>query len=137
MLALTPIMVLMFPVFATAALVMKRRTSGDPDRAWKHAFTGTPSWVGPVLLGLFAYTGFNFLFSLLYLNEGLSPELQNGQFVLQSHGRTVRMITEAEYHRHKAIEVRGISTHLLFFHVLGSAVLWSEVLLGTSKRNKQ
>jgi hypothetical protein len=56
------------------------------------------------------YTFINFgIFAILM--EGGSPSVENGQHYLQSHGRTIRKLTEPEYKRFLAYEVRGFSGH--------------------------
>jgi len=127
-LAVFPFIILLFPSFALSVRLVKEGNKDmDPRHFWKRAFESAPSWVGPGILVLLAYTGFNFFFSLLALNEGLSPAEVDGQFVLQNHGRVVRNLTEAEYLQHKGYELRGMSTHIVFFHAVSAAILWAEL----------
>lgn len=53
-----------------------------------------------------------------------SPEIQDGQYILQNHGKLIRTITEQEYHHYKANEVRGFSGHWLIFYGFSAALLY-------------
>ena len=94
---------------------------------WERALMGGPTWVPMALVLLLLYTGFNFFFSLVYLNEGLSPLNTNGSFMMMDHGRFVRSLSEAEYYRHRAYEIRGITTHPILFHAVAAAVMYAKL----------
>lgn len=51
---------------------------------------------------------------LMLMGEG-SPDIESGQFIINSHGKVVRGITENEYERIRSYEVRGVSRHWMFF----------------------
>jgi len=123
-----PLALLLIPPFAKSAMILKERNQDlDPKLFWKRAFDSAPAWVGTIVLTMLIYTFFNFFFSLLVLNEGLTPDLMDGQFVLHSHGHITRVLTEEAYFIHKDYELRGMSTHIIFFHAVAAAVLWSEI----------
>jgi hypothetical protein len=84
-----------------------------------------PKWVPYSLVALTVYTGFNFLFSLWYLNEGLTPGVVQGEYVMQEHGNVVRTLSQAEYWRHSAYQLRGMSTHITLFTAIAFGMLWS------------
>ena len=92
---------------------------------WERALEGGPKWVPPVMIILLAYTGFNFFFSLIYLNEGLTPLSTYGSYFMMNKGKVIRAISEAEYYRHRAYEFRGITTHPILFHALVAAVMYA------------
>ncbi len=43
------------------------------------------------------------------------PFLENGQFLLKSHGKIIRALTEAEYFKMKAYELRLFTGHWIIF----------------------
>ncbi len=73
-----------------------------------------PRWlrIGVSMCGVYAVLNF-VLF--LVLSRGGSPHQINGRFVLSNHGRTMRELTEQEYHRYQAYVVRGFSGHWMLF----------------------
>ena len=54
-------------------------------------------------------------FWCIKLLEFESPEAADGRYVLQNHGKRLRDLTEAEYHRMRAYEVRLFSTGWVVF----------------------
>ena len=52
----------------------------------------------------------------MFATGGGSPSIQDGKFVLQSHGRLIRALTEPEYTAFKANEIRGFSGHWMVFY---------------------
>ena len=77
-----------------------------------------------IALGLLlVYVFFNFFFSLLCLNEGLSPAAVGNTYELHSHGRTVRLISEEAYRMHSRYELRGMTGHPILFQALALSML--------------
>lgn len=62
------------------------------------------------------YTAVNFAV-FINLMEG-TPEVKNGRYYLHHHGQIIREITEVEYGRFRAYEVRGFSGHWMLFSLL-------------------
>ena len=89
----------------------------------KEALSKNVIWVG---IELVAYVFFNFFFSILFLNQGLGPDIVNGTYVLQDHGRIVKEITATEYALHRRYEMRGISGHPVLFQFIALNMIdWS------------
>ena len=67
-----------------------------------------PRWAALLLIAMTIYAAIN-LVLFLVLSEGAFPDIRGGQFVLQRHGKIVRVLSEAEFHAQRAYQVRGIS----------------------------
>src|SRR5579872_5720420 len=63
------------------------------------------------VLGLFCI--FHFLFFLVQ-SHASSPKIENGDYVLDDHGRTVRVISQSEYLSLKGSELRLFATGWMF-----------------------
>lgn len=117
----------MFALFLKAVLVLRNNTKGvDRNEIWKRVYSNVPRWVPILTLLLVAYTGFNFFYSLWVLNDGLTPSMEQGRYVMQDHGHVVREISQVDYWRHSAYQLRGMSTHFILFTALALGVIWSE-----------
>lgn len=62
----------------------------------------------------FVYGLLNFVI-FMSLNEGGGPQIRDGKYVLTSHGKLIRELTEEEYHQQRAYVVRGFSGHWMLF----------------------
>jgi hypothetical protein len=125
---LFPLTGFMFVLFFMAVRVARKQDMRlNGGWSWKQVLEHAPKWVPYSLAALTVYTGFNFLFSLWYLNEGLTPGVVQGQYVMQDHGNVVRTLSQAEYWRHSAYELRGMSTHIILFTAVALGILWSHV----------
>jgi hypothetical protein len=121
-----PLTGLMFVLFFKAMMVARKNQLSSPEGwSWKQALRYAPRWLPVLLVLLAAYTGFNFFYSLMVLNEGLTPDSVQGQFVLQDHDRVVRTLSQEEYWRHSAYQLRGMSTHIILFTAIAMGMLWS------------
>jgi hypothetical protein len=67
-----------------------------------------PRWAVATITLTGAYATLNFLVFLM-LCGGSGPEVRGGEYVMQSHGKVVRHISETEYHQQKAYLSRGFS----------------------------
>lgn len=75
-------------------------------------------------LGLFAaYAAFNFMFTLIVLNDDASPRVVDGRRVLYTHGAVVRELDEGEFVRHKVYEARAHSGHWALCYTVAVAAL--------------
>lgn len=99
---------------------------------WKGVLAPLSRWHRMALFILFVYVIFNFLFTLLYLNRGLSTEVVMGEYVLQSKGRFVERIDAPTYQLYRAREVRGLTGHAILFQAISGALL----LAGLRKRDE-
>ena len=103
-----------FAIWFPAILFTNRRIGSLPRREQGAArIRGTPRMMRAVLRPLFAYTAFNFFFTIFVLQGGHSPTIRDSTFALQDSGRIVRALTEREYHRYRAYEVRPLDFILL------------------------
>lgn len=117
----------MFALFLKAVLVIRKNTQGVArNEIWKRAYSNVPRWLPILTVLLVAYTFFNFFYSLLVLNDGLTPSMEQGRYVMQDHGYVVREISQVEYWQHSAYQLRGMSTHLILFTALALSILWSD-----------
>jgi hypothetical protein len=84
---------------------------------------GKPSWIvsGINTLGIF-FAAHLVLF--LVLSHAASPEIVNGQFVLNDHGTIKEMLTERAYFHLKADELRFFASGWMFFYFATTAYWW-------------
>ena len=114
-----------FAIWFPAILFTNRRIGSLPRREQGAArMRGTPRMMRAVLGPLFAYTAFNFFFTIFVLQGGHSPTIRDSTFALQDSGRIVRALTEREYHRYRAYEVRTFSGPWILFYFAGMAMLY-------------
>ena len=64
-----------------------------------------PKWAYVVLMALTIYAFASFVMFAIS-SGGAAPEMSNGKFILQSHGRLIRELSESDYLRHKMYETR-------------------------------
>lgn len=114
-----------FAVWIPAILTLRSRSDGQSAMRKYGIFgllTTAPFWLRAVAaLGL-AYAVLNFL--LFMGGQPGSPTAANGVYSLQNHGTIVKVLTESEYYRYKANEVRGFSGHWMAFYGFAAAVLY-------------
>jgi hypothetical protein len=108
---------LLVPMFAVEHSALRERTF------WKSFAQGLPKWVAPgiKLLGLFCIIHF-----VLFLvqSHAASPQIKDGQYVLNDHGRIVTVLTEPEYLRLKGAELRLFATGWMFFYFVSTMYWW-------------
>ena len=102
-----------FVVFIPFVFQARRVLGPRPSRAAIRALC--PGWA--LLLGVFlaGYVALNFAL-FIHKNEGGSPLIRDGQFVLQAHGRFIRTLTAEEYQAQQVNILRGFSGHWLIFY---------------------
>jgi hypothetical protein len=96
------------------------------------AFADAPPWMRTLSKLLFAYMFVNFAI-FAFMMRGGSPHREDGRYVLSSHGRVSRQISEEEYHRYRGYEVRGFSGHWMGFYAMGMTLIAS----GMARRREQ
>jgi hypothetical protein len=118
-----------FIVIITAIFVLRKlpemqdqQVRSNPVRVFKTLTKGTPYWLIAIAVVGLIYAGINF--SLFATSQIGSPEIENGQYILQVHGQFIKTITEQEYHHYQANIVRGFSGHWLAFYGIGLALLY-------------
>ena len=102
----------------------------NPIGFFKIIFKETPTWMTIIAGAGFFYAIINFL--LFFASHGGTPDIKDGQFILQNHGQLIKTVTEQEYYHYKANEVRGFSGHWIFFYGFATAVLYK--FSGLTKR---
>lgn len=129
-----PLHLAAFATFVAMVFFLERQRKRHPVEPVKGVFAGwrtayrqnqefqftllavVPRFLQLICAAAFIYTLVNFaLFAALVPG---SPAVENGTFVLQSHGRKIREISEEEYRRFRAYEVRGFSGHWMLFSLL-------------------
>ena len=82
--------------------------------AWRRLYTHITPGVRRTFNFVFAYAVINFAL-VIWLTGGGSPSQKNGEFILESHGQFMRVLTKDEYQRMRAYSLRGISGHMILF----------------------
>ena len=103
-----------FVVFILFILNARKSLGGNFDFAKLRAMI--PTWAGILLLLTFIYAIINFVL-FLFFSEGGVPDIKDGQFILHSHGKLIRYLTEQEYHMKKAYVLRAFSGYWLTFYL--------------------
>ena len=91
----------------------------DTTNFYKIAFAEKPKFFHNLVKIIGLYALFSFVLGLIYLRDG-SPEIKNGNLILQNKGKFIRAITETEYHFLNAKEAGLITGVLLFFFAFGT-----------------
>lgn len=94
----------------------------NPIGFYKIIFKETPTWMAIIAGAGFIYAFINFMLSM-FSQQG-TPSIQDGQFILQNHGKLIKNLTEQEYHHYKANEIRGFSGHWVLFYGIATALLF-------------
>ena len=116
----------MFVVFIPAA-VLHNTVRGDrgEGRRRRGSFTNMPRWMRVCMGVLFAYALVNAFTTWPRLEGSPQVDRSTGGFVLNERGKVVRRLSAAEYHHHRALEVRGMSGHWMMLYGLSAATIWS------------
>jgi hypothetical protein len=75
----------------------------------------TPSWISWYLKSLSLFFLANFIWFGVATAPGV-PAIIDGQYVLDSHGRVLKTLTEAEYLCLKAVELRILASAMIYFY---------------------
>lgn len=112
------VFILVLPMYALEYSAVKSRTF-----FWDVFAQGLPRWVVPSLklLGLFFFLHF---FIFLVQSHAASPEIKNGEFVLNNHGRIVKVLKESEFRWLKGSELRLFATGWMFFYFVPLMYWW-------------
>jgi hypothetical protein len=102
-----------FPPFI-AAIHYANRIGGRKQGRQDRVVNSAPRWLRILSGVFFAYALVNFA-TFIILVEGGGPHERDGKYYLTSHGRVLRELSEAEYHRQQAYVVRGFSGHWMLF----------------------
>ena len=112
------VFVLLLPMYAFEYSAIRSRTF-----FWKSFTEGLPKWTvrSIQLFGLFFI--FHFLFFLAQ-SHAAAPKIKNGEYVLDSHGQTVRVLSASEYRSLKGSELRLFATGWMFFYFVPMMYWW-------------
>lgn len=94
----------------------------SPVAKFKVHFKNTPRWLIIIAFAGLYYAFFNFF--LFMYNQGYTPDIKNGQYILHSHGQLIQTITRQEYNHYKANALRGFSGHWIAFYGMAMAMLY-------------
>ena len=94
----------------------------NPIEFYKIVFKETPTWMSLIAIGGFFYALINFMFFMS--SQSGTPDIKDGQYILQNHGQLIKTLTLHEYHHYKANEVRGFSGHWMAFYGMAAAILY-------------
>ena len=111
-----------FALFAPMCWV-EREAIKDHEFFMKGFAAGKPTWAVPTVQFLGAFAVANFVLFLI-LSRASSPEILHGQFVLNNHGTITKVLTESEYSRLKADELRLFASGWVFFYSAGAIYWW-------------
>jgi hypothetical protein len=112
------VFVLLLPIFALEWRGLKNRKF-----FWNGFAAPMPTWVVPAVkvLGLFCMG--NFLVFLVQSHMA-SPEIIDGQYVLNNHGQIVAILSHSEYLHLKAAELRLFGSGWMFFYFVPTVYWW-------------
>ena len=112
------IFVLLLPMYGVEYTALKNRSF-----FWKGFAQAMPRWVVPCVkvLGVFFFVHF-----VLFLvqSHAAAPEIKNGEYVLNDHGRLVKILTQGEYLGLKGAELRLFATAWMFFYFVPAMYWW-------------
>ncbi len=117
-LLLIPWMALIVPIYA-----LEYPLSRAPSFCWKGFARGMPSWVAPCSW-LLSVIFVAHLVCLAVLNGPGVPDIVNGQYVLRSRGRILKLLTQAEYLALMETELRAITTLMISFYFVPTMYWW-------------
>ena len=116
-------------------------TSWRESNSAHRKFTGqlirsVPVPVRLICIAVFIYVAINFALFLMNL-EGGGPQAQNGRYYLKSHGLIIRELTEEEFHRFRAYELRGFAGHWILFSLIPTVYFaWGHRVESVSKTDR-
>jgi hypothetical protein len=119
---------LMWPLnFGCIAAVLEARRKvapNEPFRFYRHL----PFWAVATLYATTAYMIWTFFVCDRLTGGGATVVIENGQFILQVHGRVLKQLTEAEYHLHRTYQLRMFSSGWITFYLMGvlTSFFWKE-----------
>jgi len=108
----------------------------EPFYFFKAILKDVPKFVPVLCIVLFIYTGFNFALFIFSSLEG-SPDIIDGKYVLENHGTLIRELSEVEYFKLRANEIRGFSGHWMVFYSLSMGILWPKDRMSNNNNNTQ
>ena len=121
-----------FIVWLPAILILKKnpdfqqpdfKTSLNPKKFYGSLFKDSPKPIMIISLFFFVYAMINF-FLFIQAGQGGVPSIIDGKYVINNHGSIIKELTETEYFKMKANEIRGFSGHWMAFYGISMGILW-------------
>ncbi|GAA4840690.1 hypothetical protein [Algivirga pacifica] len=103
----------------------------NPLKFYGILFKNAPKPVMVISLFFFAYAMINF-FLFMQSGGGGVPSIIDGKYVINNHGNIIKELTEAEFFKMKANEIRGFSGHWIAFYSLSMGILWPKAQVNNS-----
>jgi hypothetical protein len=103
--------------------VLEYPASRAPTFSLKGFARGMPSWVAPCSWLLSLIVVAHFAWFALHAGQGV-PEIQDGQYVLESHGRMLKVLTQGEYVRLRAAGARMFASGMILFYFTPMMYWW-------------
>ena len=112
------IFVLLLPIYAVEYSTVRQRTFFSKGFA-----RGMPRWVVPSTKLLALFFAVHFVLFLAQ-SHGSAPEIKNGEYVLNDHGKIVKTLTQSEFYKLKGAELRLFATEWMFFYLVPTVYCW-------------
>jgi len=109
---------LFFPIYILEYHALRTRRFG-----FKSLARGMPSWVAPSARLLWLVAMVHLAWGMLRTGWGV-PAIQDGQYVLEAHGRILRLLTPAEYFSLRAALARMSAAMMIFFYFMPTMYWW-------------
>lgn len=106
----------------------------NPKVMFSILFKNTPRWLIILIICCFVYAVINFV--LFIISGPGNVEMRNGQYTLESNGKTIAVLTESRYHYYRSQQLRGFSGHWIAFYAAVLGILYP-MIFGSKKRNKE
>jgi len=90
---------------------------------WVGFSKGRPNWTRPAITFLGAFFFVHFVLFLV-LSHGAAPQIVEGNFVLNNHGRIIKELTKARYLSLKGDELRIFATGWIYFYFIAVMYWW-------------
>jgi len=103
------------------------KTSMNPKKFYGAVFKDTPKPIMYLSIGFFIYAAINFILFMQASGGGV-PDIMDGKYVINNHGSIIRELTEIEYFKLKANELRGFSGHWMAFYGFAMGILWPKMI---------
>ena len=111
-------MALYIPVYA-----LEYPASRALSFSWKGFARGMPSWVAPCSWVLTLVVLAHFVWFIVQSGPG-APAIVDGQYVLDNHGRILKVLTQAEYLTLRGAAVRAFATLMISFYFAPMVYWW-------------
>lgn len=115
-----------FVVFVPA-ITAGKKSNKNKTSSWREALGPAPAWMRWLLVTIVIYAPLNMLAFAIACGMGGPEKRPDGTYALMSHGRVIREISAAEYHRAVGFEFRFMSGWWMMFYGVALLLLVSEI----------